>query len=58
MGESNCERCDGCGKIANDDEGTPWSFWENLPVKSAGAMLMGLVKPLPCPECGGSGERA
>lgn len=27
-----------------------------LPLQSAGAVILGLVKPLPCPECGGSGE--
>ena len=56
MAETQCDRCDGCGQIANDDEGTPWSFWLNLPVKSAVAVMMGIVKPLPCPECGGSGK--
>lgn len=51
-----CGRCDGCGQIADDDEGTPWSYWLNLPARSAGAMLTGLVKPLPCPVCKGTGQ--
>lgn len=58
MTEEKCVTCDGCGRIANDDEHTPWTFWENLPVKSAAAVLMGLVRPIPCPDCGGSGRRA
>jgi len=52
-----CRKCDGCGRIGTDDEGTPWTFWENLPVKSAAAVLLGLVRPVTCPECGGSGRR-
>ena len=52
-----CERCDGCGKIANDEDGTPWTFWEGLPLNTATAVLMGLVRPIPCPECGGSGNK-
>ena len=51
-----CARCEGCGEIANDDEGTPWSYWKSLPLMSAGAVLAGFVKPLPCPECSGSGR--
>ena len=54
-----CERCDGCGRIDNGDEGTAWSFWESLPEASKLAVRMGLVKiqepPLPpitkCPWC-------
>jgi len=55
---TKCPKCDGCGRIANDDDGTPWTFWENLPVKSAAAVLLGLVQPIPCPECDGDGEIA
>lgn len=50
-----CMACDGCGRVADDDEETPWCYYESLPVKNAGAVLMGLVKPKPCPKCGGSG---
>ena len=53
---AKCERCEGCGEIADDDEGTPWSYWKSLPLMSAGAVLAGIVKPLPCPECSGSGR--
>jgi hypothetical protein len=53
---TKCPKCDGCGRIANDDEGTPWTFWENLPVKSAAAVFLGLVQPIPCPGCDGDGE--
>jgi RecJ-like exonuclease len=50
-----CQHCDGCGQIANDDEGTPWTFWVDLPVKSAAAVILGLVRPIPCPKCHGTG---
>ena len=51
-----CERCEGCGQITSDDGGTPWIHWSNLPLSSAGAVLLGVVKPLVCPECNGSGR--
>lgn len=54
--DDGCERCDGCGKIADSDEGEPWTAWENLPPGSDLAVQMGLVKPITCPKCGGTGE--
>ena len=51
-----CSRCEGCGKIANDEDGSPWSYWDSLPVKNASAVILGIVQPLPCPACQGSGE--
>jgi hypothetical protein len=51
-----CPKCDGCGRIGTDDDGTPWAFWENLPVKSAAAVVLGLVRPVTCPTCGGTGS--
>lgn len=50
-----CERCDGCGKIANSKDGEAWTHWENLPPGSDLAVKVGLVKPIPCPRCGGVG---
>ena len=51
-----CERCDGCGKIANTAEGDPWSRWEALPEQHKAAVHMGVVKPRLCPDCNGSGQ--
>ncbi len=51
-----CVNCDGCGQIADDEAGTPWSLWTKLPVESSAVILSGLVRPLPCPECDGAGE--
>lgn len=53
-----CPKCDGCGQIANDDEQTPWHFWEKLPPGSDLSVKMGLVQPLPCPDCKGSNKGA
>ena len=46
-----CSTCQGEGQIANDDERTPWSAWANLPPGSDLAVRMGLVFPIPCPDC-------
>ena len=53
-----CDRCDGCGQIADDPDGAPWTEWTSLPVCSAAAIGLGLVRPIPCPVCSGSGKVA
>jgi hypothetical protein len=53
---SKCQRCDGCGKIASGEEGAPWTAWTDMPLGSSAAVIMGIVKPITCPDCGGSGE--
>lgn len=55
-GAAKCERCDGCGKIASSEEGEPWTAWTSMPVNSAIALVMGLVYPVDCPKCHGSGK--
>lgn len=50
-----CERCDGCGRIASGEEGAAWTVWETMPHGSDMAVRAGLVKPLWCPDCGGTG---
>jgi hypothetical protein len=52
-----CQRCDGCGKIANTEDGEPWTAWTSLPFSSAAAVVAGIVKPITCPDCGGSGQK-
>lgn len=51
-----CNKCDGCGKIANSDGGEPWTMWEQLPPGSDLAVRIGMVKPITCDECNGTGE--
>ncbi len=53
-----CRKCDGCGKVATDDDGTPWTFWANLPPGADLAVQLGLVRPVACPVCGGAGRTA
>lgn len=50
-----CQRCDGCGRIADSDDGEPWTVWANLPPGSDLAVRMGIVNPIDCPACGGTG---
>lgn len=52
-----CPRCEGCGHIADTDDGEPWSFWLDLPLRSAAAVTLGLVRPIDCPSCNGVGSR-
>jgi hypothetical protein len=52
-----CPGCDGCGLIASGEEGAPWSFWMSLPPGLDLAVRAGIVKPIPCPDCGGTGEK-
>ena len=54
--DGNCEACAGCGYVANDDDATPWKYWADLPQQSAVAIQMGLVKPVLCSACNGTGE--
>lgn len=52
---SECERCRGDGRVADTEDQEPWKDWLELPARAATAMLLGLVKPMPCPACNGSG---
>lgn len=55
MNEQKCSKCEGCGQVTTESE-EPWSHWLALPLESSAAVLMGLVRPKPCPVCGGSGQ--
>lgn len=52
-----CPRCAGCGKIANTEDGEAWTHWLALPLQSSAAVLMGIVRPIVCPACSGSGKK-
>jgi len=54
--ERVCPRCAGCGKVANTPTGEPWSDWTDLPLHAAAGVIVGLVRPVPCPACGGRGR--
>jgi hypothetical protein len=55
MPDAKCARCLGEGRIASSDDGEPWSTWESLPHGSDLAVRLGLVYPIDCPDCGGTG---
>lgn len=46
-----CSFCDGCGQVADTPAQEPWSAWASLPYRSAAAVLLGDVRPIPCPQC-------
>jgi RecJ-like exonuclease len=50
-----CPKCSGEGRIANSEDGEPWSQWEKLPPGSDIAVKIGLIKPIVCPNCDGKG---
>ena len=52
-----CTKCEGCGQVANTECQEPWTAWESLPAAAQGAIRAGLVRPVVCPECGGSGKK-
>lgn len=56
--KSECTRCAGCGKVADSEEGEAWKYWEELPFGANIAVVLGIVKPIACPKCGGSGLEA
>ncbi len=53
-----CPTCEGCGKVADIPEQSPWSDWEELPPGADLAVRMGLVRPEECPACKGTGQVA
>lgn len=56
IGVEKCGKCDGCGKVANTEGQEPWSAWMNLPLSAAAMVVAGVVRPIDCPACGGSGR--
>lgn len=48
---SPCPKCQGEKLVANSDDQEPWSTWASLPPGSDLAVRLGLVQPVPCPEC-------
>lgn len=56
-GDDACERCLGWKRV-DDGEQQSWKYWEELPAQSRIAVTMGLVKPIICPDCNGTGVQA
>lgn len=53
-----CQKCDGCGQVATDEDESPWTLWEELPESSKLAIHIGLVRPVQCDKCDGTGQEA
>lgn len=53
-GANACGQCLGWKRV-DDGEKQSWKYWEELPAQSRIAITMGLVKPITCPRCSGSG---
>lgn len=53
---NNCRRCYGNGYVASSDDHDPWLIWLALPPVSDMAVVLGLITPLTCFSCLGTGK--
>ena len=53
---AKCPRCAGCGELANDEVGTPWTVL--LGLRASASSLLGWHVPVLCPVCDGAGTVA
>lgn len=54
-GEGACQQCLGWKRV-DDGKQQSWKYWAELPAQSAVAVRMGLVRPIECPRCHGTGR--
>jgi len=55
-GEGACTLCEGWKRVDNGDDPVSWKDWEGLPYANALAIRLGIVKPIRCPRCNGTGK--
>lgn len=55
-GSDTCQTCLGWKRV-DDSEGCSWKYWAELRPPANVSVQMGLVKPIECPDCGGTGQR-
>jgi hypothetical protein len=55
-GPDACSKCLGWKRVANDDDQTPWKYWAELPSPNNLSVQLGLVYPVTCPTCLGTGR--
>jgi hypothetical protein len=56
-GAAECPTCLGDGRVAGGtDTRDPWPVWAALPPGSDLAVRIGIVYPVPCPTCDGTGH--
>jgi len=53
-GENACKQCLGWKQVDNT-QGISWKVWAELPEKLSVAIHMGLIRPVICPHCNGTG---
>ena len=53
-GKNACKRCLGWKKV-DEAEQQSWKYWAEMPEQSKIAIKVGLVKPIDCADCGGTG---
>ena len=53
-GEDKCSKCEGWKRV-DSVSGDTWKHWAELPVTSQIAVQVGLIKPVECPRCHGTG---
>jgi hypothetical protein len=56
-GEDACTQCLGWKRVDSSEQQS-WKYWAELPAQSQIAVKMGLVKPIVCPHCGGTGKES
>lgn len=56
QGPGACSQCLGWKRVANSDEQESWKYWAELPPGSDLAVQLGVVTPIECPRCGGTGK--
>lgn len=54
QGEDACTQCLGWKRVA-EESGESWKYWAELPAPSNLAVQLGVVKPVECPRCRGTG---
>lgn len=54
-GPGACAQCFGWKRVADSEDGESWKYWAELPPPSNLAVVAGLVRPVVCPRCGGTG---
>lgn len=57
-GPDACPKCLGWKRVASGDEGASWKYWAELPAPSNLSVVLGLVYPIECPVCHGTGRKA
>lgn len=48
---TQCQACEDSGLVADTQDREPWPAWQKLPAEAQFAVRVGLVRPIPCPEC-------